>query len=48
MEGNADKGISLVGEELNMIFILENIYEGIYKDYPIDLDLIEVIKKDSF
>ena len=49
IEGKTNTGISLVGEELNIrFFILENIYEGIYKDYPIDLDLIEVIKKIAF
>ena len=46
IEGKTNTGISLKGNELDIrFFILENMYEGIYKKYPIDLDLIEAIKE---
>ena len=46
IEGKTNTGISLKGNELDIrFFILENMYEGIYKKYPIDLDLIDAIKE---
>lgn len=46
IEGKTNTGISLKGNELDIrFFILENMYEGIYKNYPIDLDLIDSIKE---
>lgn len=44
--GKTNTGISLKGDELEIrFFILENMYDGIYKDYPIDSDLIDAIKQ---
>ena len=44
--GKTNTGISLNGDELEIrFFILENMYDGIYKDYPLDSDLIDVIKQ---
>lgn len=45
IEGKTNTGISLKGSELDIrFFVLENMYDGIYKDYPLDLELVEVIK----
>ena len=44
--GKTNTGISLNGDELEIrFFILENMYDGIYKDYPLDSDLIDAIKQ---
>ena len=44
--GKTNTGISLNGDELEIrFFILENMYDGIYKDYPLDLDLVYAIKQ---
>lgn len=44
--GKTNTGISLNGDELEIrFFVLENMYDGIYKDYPLDSDLIDVIKQ---
>lgn len=46
IEGKTNTGISLKGNELDIrFFILENMYDGIYKDYPIDKELIDAIKE---
>lgn len=44
--GKTNTGISLNGDELDIrFFILENMYDGIYKDYPLDSDLVDAIKQ---
>lgn len=44
--GKTNTGISLKGNELDIrFFILENMYDGIYKDYPIDKEFIDAIKE---
>ena len=46
IEGKTNTGISLKGNELDIrFFILENMYDGIYKDYPIDKEFIDAIKE---
>ncbi len=44
--GKTNTGISLNGDELEIrFFVLENMYDGIYKEYPIDSDLVDIIKQ---
>lgn len=43
--GKPNTGLSIKGSELNLrFFILENIYEIVYDQYPLDKEIIDVIK----
>ena len=45
IKGKTNTGIILNGTEIDIrFFILENMYDGIYKDYPIDSEIIEIVK----
>lgn len=44
IEGKTSKGLVLHGEEINIRkYILEKNYQYIYKDYPLDREIVEVI-----
>ncbi len=43
--GKTNTGLSLEGSELEIrFFILENLYEMIYEDHELDVDIIELVK----
>ncbi|OOM79698.1 PRD domain-containing protein [Clostridium sp. BL-8] len=43
--GKTNTGLSLEGSELEIrFFILENLYEMIYEDHDLDVDIIELVK----
>lgn len=45
IEGKTNTGIELKGKELNLrLFLLENLYELIYQQYPIDDEILEAAK----
>ncbi|ALF11913.1 BglG family transcription antiterminator [Parageobacillus thermoglucosidasius] len=42
--GKQNKGMYLSGEELNLrLFIIENIYDYLYSDYPLDKEIKEIV-----
>ncbi len=44
IEGKPNQGINLVGSELDLrFFILDNAFEWIYGEYPLDQDIIDMI-----
>ncbi|SFD66514.1 transcriptional antiterminator, BglG family [Bacillus sp. OV194] len=44
IQGKPNKGMELIGKELDLrYFILDNIYDLLYGDYPIDVDITEEI-----
>lgn len=44
--GKTNTGISIKGSELNLrFFILENIYEIVYDQYPLDKEILEIMKQ---
>lgn len=44
--GKPNTGLSIRGSELNLrFFILENIYEIVYDQYPLDKEILEIIKQ---
>jgi lichenan operon transcriptional antiterminator len=48
IEGKPNRGMELKGKELDLRFyILDNIYEVLYGDYPLDADISESIEKIS-
>lgn len=48
IQGKRNKGMELSGRELDLrFFILDNIYDLLYGNYPVDLDIIEEIASIS-
>jgi lichenan operon transcriptional antiterminator len=48
IEGKPNRGMELKGKELDLRFyILDNIYDVLYGDYPLDADITEVIERIS-
>lgn len=44
IEGKPNQGVNLVGSELDLrFFILDNAFEWIYGEYPLDQDIIDMI-----
>jgi lichenan operon transcriptional antiterminator len=48
IEGKPNRGMELKGKELDLRFyILDNIYDVLYSDYPLDADITEAIEEIS-
>ncbi|MCM3693742.1 BglG family transcription antiterminator [Neobacillus niacini] len=48
IEGKPNRGMELKGKELDLRFyILDNIYDVLYGDYPLDADITEAIERIS-
>lgn len=48
IKGKQNRGMELCGKELDLRFyILDNIYDVLYRDYPLDIDIIEAIERIS-
>jgi len=46
--GKQNKGLYLSGEELNLrLFVIENIYDYLYSDYPLDKEIKEIVLQTS-
>jgi len=46
IHGKQNKGMSLSGKELDLrLFVLDNIYDVLYKSYPLDQDISEELDK---
>lgn len=46
IEGKTNTGIYLKGDEINIrFFILENMYEPIYREYPLDEDILNIVHR---
>lgn len=46
IQGKQNHGMSLSGRELDLrLFVLDNIYDVLYKSYPLDQDILEELEK---